>query len=94
MGRILFDLAVCQPNGSGKYHGGGVYGIIVFKALAELYHSYISVYLDVNKFISEEALNIIKKYNIKKYDSSIFTLKDVVVKEEFSILYSPLFQTE
>ena len=63
MGRILFDLAVCQPNGSGKYHGGGVYGIIVFKALAELYHSYISVYLDVNKFISEEALNIIKKYN-------------------------------
>ena len=55
MGRILFDLAVCQPNGSGKYHGGGVYGIIVFKALAELYHSYISVYLDVNKIISEEA---------------------------------------
>ena len=94
MGRILFDLSVCQPNGSGKYHGGGVYGIIVFKALAELYHSYISVYLDVNKFISEEALNIIKKYNIKKYDSSIFTLKDVVVKEEFSILYSPLFKTE
>ena len=31
MKKILYDLTAVQPNASGKMHGGGKYGIVVFK---------------------------------------------------------------
>lgn len=33
--KILFDLVNTQPSISGKRHGGGIYGEIVFRKLVE-----------------------------------------------------------
>lgn len=87
MRRILFDLTAVQPNASGKMHGGGKYGIVVFQELMKrpikmeaVYHS--SCYLPDE--IKEEC----KK--IKMHDLDRVTLASVVRKGSFDVYYSAL----
>ena len=51
MNKILFDLSACQPNRASKFHGGGVYGKIVFQRLVELAPSNIVAFFFSSRFI-------------------------------------------
>lgn len=42
--KLLFDLTKTQPIAGSKYHGGGKYGIVVFRRLAELASEKIAVF--------------------------------------------------
>ena len=94
MKKLLFDLSVCQPNRESKFHGGGVYGIIVFKALAEhCDNSNLIVYLDKSKYIDSEVIELLTNKNIEIVDSSSIRLHDLISsRNDIAALYSPLFK--
>lgn len=87
MKRILFDLTAVQPNASGKMHGGGKYGIVVFLELMKrpiemeaVYHS--SLYLP------KEIESDCKK--IKLHDLDREDLVSVVKNGSYDVYYSAL----
>ena len=60
MKKILFDLLATQPNDSGKRHGGGKYGEIVFKKIVELGYP-VLCYYDSSLWINPEVMDLIKE---------------------------------
>jgi hypothetical protein len=63
--KILFDLSVTQPNASGKFHGGGKYGIIVFFELLKK-DVHIDCIWDSSKYIDEDVLEVCKNIQFNK----------------------------
>lgn len=94
MKKILFDLSVCQPNGDSKFHGGGIYGIIVFKACMKIFsRQEIIIYLDTSKFIDPSVTEIIVKSDIEVIDGHFESLEKAIKhRNDISLLYSPLFR--
>lgn len=91
MKKILFDLSVCQPIGDSKFHGGGVYGYIVFKRIANLCPENLIVYINNDAFIPNDILAIIQEKNIETHNSGTEKIKDLYCQNKFSVLYSPLW---
>lgn len=93
MKKILFDLTMVQPVNGSKYHGGGIYGKVVFRKLAEISPERLSVYYNPNIFIDDDILQIIKDKNIKVYLSNELSVTEAA-KKEGKIIYSPLVREE
>lgn len=93
MNKILFDLFVCQPNRDSKYHGGGIYGCIVFKELCRLAKSNIVAYFDNSRFLDNEVLGVIAKENITVVDASKYNIADAYDMMGCNVLYTPLYST-
>lgn len=91
MNKILFDLSVCQPNKESKFHGGGVYGYIVFKELAKYAPDYLVAYYNFTRFIDPSVVEIIKNNNIKVIDSSQTPISKAYDDVNADVMYSPLF---
>lgn len=90
MKRILFDLTATQPIGSIKFHGGGKYGISVFKKLAEIAPTAIAAYYNDNLYLDEEIIITLKQKSIQTYKSTeIDILK--AAKLEGNIIYTPIY---
>ena len=92
MKKIVFDLTKTQPQLShnSKFHGGGKYGIAVFRKLADMAPERLIAYYNDNCYINEELLKIIQVNHIPSFyakDISIFEL----AKRYDSIIYSPIF---
>lgn len=94
MKKLLFDLSVCQPNKESKFHGGGVYGFVVFEACAEkIGGNNIIAYLDTSKYIDPFITRIIQNRAIEVIDSGSKNIEKVVsARQDIAILYSPLFK--
>lgn len=88
--KILFNLTATQPIGKTKFHGGGKYGLIVFKRIVELAPEKIAVFYDKDAYLDENALNIIKKYKLPQYYKGAISIYDAARKEG-GIIYSPFF---
>lgn len=91
MSKIVFDLSVCQPNGTAKFHGGGIYGYIVFAELVKKVPKRIIAYYNFQKFIDPYVLSLIKNKDIVIVDSSVIPIVDVVRNYEIDKIYSPLY---
>lgn len=91
MKKILFDLSVCQPIGNSKYHGGGVYGYIVFEALANKYPQDIIAYYDDKRYLPDNIINVIKNREILVKTVKDNTISNLFICKEFKSLYSPLW---
>ena len=87
MKRILFDLSGVQPNASGKMHGGGKYGIVMFKEMMKHPIDIEAVYYS-SKYIPEEVKEECKK--IKMHDLDKVSLKEVIDTGNFDIYYSAM----
>ncbi|WP_458449412.1 glycosyltransferase family 4 protein [Fibrobacter sp.] len=90
MKKILFDLTKTQPVDGSKYHGGGKYGIEVFKKLTTIDPEKIVAYYDDSRHIEQPLLELCREKQIplvKKNAKDILT----VAKENNAVLYSPLF---
>lgn len=87
MKRILFDLTGVQPNASGKMHGGGKYGIVVFKEMVKHSVDLEAVYRS-SMYTPEEITEEYKK--IKLHDLDKTSLKSVIDNGNYDIYYSPL----
>lgn len=88
--KILFDLTQTQPVAGSKFHGGGKYGVAVFKRLVELAPEKIAVFYNDELFIDEEVLQIVRNNSLTTYLSRNTTAAKAA-KEEGGVLYSPLF---
>lgn len=90
MKKIVFDLTKTQQSVDGKFHGGGKYGVEVFKELVTLASDNIIAYYNKENFISEEILSLIALKNIPVYFFQDINIIKVAQKEN-AIIYSPLF---
>ena len=91
--KILFDLSVCQPIEHIKFHGGGVYGYIVFKQLCLDAPEKVIAYWDYTRFIDPSIKEIIFQKNIISIDAH---KKNIVesIDEDVAAIYSPLYKDE
>jgi len=82
---ILFDLIATQPMANAKFHGGGLYGEIVFFALSKRVRHLTAIYngkLYINPKILESG--------IKLYDINHISLKEIAKNENIDVFYKPV----
>lgn len=86
---LLFDLVATQPNASGKRHGGGKYGEIIFKRIIQLGYKPVCYYSG-SKWLNPEILSLTKDNKLPLYDIDKESLEDIVKKEKIDKIYSCL----
>lgn len=87
--KILFDLVNTQPSISGKRHGGGIYGEIVFRKLVEKGADLVAYY-DSQRWLNPDIADIIDRSGIKLLDINKCTLRQVAEESGADILYTCL----
>ncbi|MDE5811840.1 MAG: hypothetical protein K2H61_06000, partial [Muribaculaceae bacterium] len=87
--KILFDLVATQPSGSGKRHGGGIYGEIVLRKLIDLGADLI-IYYDSSRWLNPAIENIIKSSNSTLVDINGKKLDEIVEEFQPDTFYSAL----
>lgn len=90
MNKILFDLAACQPNRESKFHGGGVYGYIVFRALINAAPDKIVAYYRPSRFLDENIQQLLKDKNIFIADGDVMSYTDAYHNFNCCKFYTPL----
>lgn len=93
MKKILFDLTRVQPIGDTKFHGGGVYGKVVFERLAQLAPDKLVAYYNPNQFLYPSILSVINDKNIEVINSEDRGVMDAACHYN-CIIYSPLARSE
>ena len=91
MKKILFDMVGCQPNRESKFHGGGVYGYIVLKALIKRAADRIVVYYDSKRFVAPDVEQMMVDNGILKIDTNEKGLLQCIKENKIGEFYSPLF---
>lgn len=93
MKKIVFDLTKTQPQLSHntKFHGGGKYGIAVFRKLAEVAPERLIAYYNDDLYIHNDILQIIGSKKIPIYYSKDINIVTLAKKYD-SIIYSPIFE--
>jgi len=93
--KLLFDLVTIQPAWDAKYHGGGIYGEVVFFALAKHLCKFemICIY-DSKKYLGEDILSKCSELKIKLYDINMHKPKEIVSMENVDVFYTPRQQWE
>lgn len=86
---LLYDLAATQPNASGKRHGGGRYGEVVFRRIVEMGYKPVCCY-DSARWISPEMTDLVKVHGLTLYDISKTSFSEIVSKEQITCIYSCL----
>lgn len=87
--KILFDLVNTQPSISGKRHGGGIYGEIVFRKLVDKGADLVAYY-DSRRWLNPDIADIIDRYGIKLLDINGCTLRQVAEVSGAYVLYTCL----
>lgn len=91
--KILFDLSVCQPIEHIKFHGGGVYGYIVFKQLCFDAPEKVVAYWDYTRFIEPSIKELISQKKILSIDAHKKSIIESI-DENIAAIYSPLYKDE
>lgn len=84
---ILFDLTACQPIGSNKRHGGGIYGEFVLREILQNGLN-ISCFWDSTKWLNPEIEHLLKERNIKTYDVNTISISELICREKFDLIYT------
>lgn len=87
--KILFDLTALQPNISGKRHGGGKYGEIVFLRMVELGIRPICFYRS-SLWLHPEIIQMINNNNLLLFDIDCIELEEIIRQENIETVYSCL----
>lgn len=88
---LLYDLSATQPSPESKFHGGGVYGeVVFFKLLEYLDKIKLVCYYDSKLYLSLDILEAVKNYRIPLYDLNKFSVNEIIQKENVTRLYSAL----
>jgi len=89
MKKLLFDLVATQPNASGKRHGGGKYGEIIFSRMIERGLKFDCFY-DSRKWLNPDVEKMARRHGCILHDISVTALENVVVEGRYDNLYSAL----
>lgn len=93
MKKILFDLRKIQPIGNTKFHGGGVYGKVVFERLAQLVPEKLVAYYNPKLFLYPSVLSLINEKNIEVIYSDKRGIMETADQFDY-VIYSPLISSE
>ncbi|MDE7386168.1 MAG: glycosyltransferase [Muribaculaceae bacterium] len=88
---ILFDLESTQPSVSGKRHGGGIYGEVLFRKLIEL-GADMAAYYNSDKWLNPDIRNVAELNNIALHDVKGRTVNDIVSEMKPRVFYSPILE--
>lgn len=91
MNKVLFDLSACQPNRESKFHGGGIYGKIVFQRLVDISPQNLAAFYFSSRFLDPELSALIKERAISTYDGDVISFGEAYRLSKADIVYSPLF---
>lgn len=86
---MLFYLECTQPGMSGKRHGGGRYGEIVFKRIVERGLPVVAYY-NSSKWFNPEIRKIIEDNGIVLCDSQEKSIEDVIAENKIERVYYPM----
>jgi len=89
MKKILFYLECTQPGKTGKRHGGGRYGEIVFKRIVEKGFP-VAAFYNSGKWFNPEISKLIEDNNIDFYDAQKAPLEKVIMQNGFERVYYPM----
>lgn len=84
---LLFDLKATQPNTSGKRHGGGRYGEIIYFRMIER-HIKFACFYDSKLWLNPEVHKQCQHYNIPLYDLQKESIEDIIRNHNIDRLYS------
>ncbi len=88
--KLLFDLKATQPNISGKRHGGGRYGEIIFFRMIER-NIVFSCFYDSKLWLNPMVEKACKENAIPLFDLQVEgTVKAIIEKRKFDRMYSCL----
>lgn len=88
---LLYDLSATQPSPESKFHGGGIYGEVVFFKLLEYLDSFNLVcYYNANLYLNNDILIAIKEKKIKLYDLNKKSVSEIIKEEKIDRFYSAL----
>lgn len=90
MNKILFDLKGTQPTPTTKIHGGGRYGEMIFRRIAERELPVECCY-DSRLWLNPDMKSIIERYQIPMHDLSKYSLKQILSKSEIRRIYLPVY---
>lgn len=92
--KLLFDLRATQPNISGKRHGGGRYGEVIFFRMAEKGIKF-SCFYDSRNWFNPDVKKVIDERRIPLIDIAGKTLQEIVDEGGFERVYSclPRYET-
>lgn len=89
MKRLLFDLVATQPNVSGKRHGGGKYGEIIFFRMVERGLQFDCFY-DSRKWLNPDVEQAGRKHGCLFLDLAESSLESIVKQGGYEKLYSAI----
>lgn len=87
--KLLFDLKATQPNTSGKRHGGGKYGEIVFHRMVERGIKF-SCFYDSRRWLNPQIANLCKTAQIMLFDLKDESIEEIISKNNINRIYSAL----
>lgn len=91
--KLLFDIVATQPNITGKRHGGGRYGEVIFFRMAEKGIKF-SCYYDSRLWLNPDVKKVIDEKKIPLIDIAGKKLQEIVDEGGFERVYSCLPQDE
>lgn len=86
---LLFDLKATQPNISGKRHGGGKYGEIIFKRMIQRNLKFACFY-DSKYWLNPQINDLCKTNNIPLYDLSEINIETIIKEHHIDRIYSAI----
>ncbi|WP_298739697.1 glycosyltransferase [uncultured Treponema sp.] len=88
---LLYDLSATQPSPESKFHGGGVYGEVVFFKLLEYLDKFnLICYYNAEAYLNPKILSAIKEYDIKLYDLNRKNIEEILKEEKIDRIYSAM----
>ena len=101
---LLYNLVAVQPIHSAKFHGGGSYGEVVFRALlkrlypdsgaAQNEDCRLFCIYDAKKYLSPEIAGACGKYGIPLFDINERTPQEFIDGNAIDTFYTPLYSLE
>lgn len=86
---LLFDLFATQPNPTGKRHGGGKYGEIIFFKMVDAGMKFSCAY-DSTIWLNPQVLEVCNRNNIALYDIHGDKWQEIVDQNRIDKIYSCL----
>ena len=87
--RLLYDLRATQPNGSGKRHGGGRYGEVIFFRMAEMGLKFGCFY-DSSLWFNPDVKKVVEEKGLPLHDVAVKKVQEIIDKEGYDRIYSCL----
>ena len=91
--RLLFDLRATQPNGSGKRHGGGRYGEVIFFRMAEMGLKFGCFY-DSGLWFNPDVKKVVEEKGLPLHDVAGKKVQEIIDTEGYDRIYSCLHSLE